>query len=380
MQIKEKVLILFSNYGEGHQQAARAIADAAQLYPEGVETCLIDVMEWAYPFFNSISRSIFIQGVKSFPTLYGRLYEKSRDEHSFFLNQILHLGMMRIRKLIEKIEPSVVVSTFPIASGIMSMLKINRFTDIPTVTVITDYSTHSYWVHPHTDLYVVGSEGVRKQLHAYAIPDSLIKVTGIPVRSKFCHTYDTSQLAAKYKLDPNKPVVLVMGGGYGIIDDGLLKALEAVKQKFQLIIVCGHNRRLRKHLEKQVNNFHHPTVVTGYIDFVHELMALADVMITKPGGITISEGIALQLPMLLYKPLPGQEQENAKFLTQSQVAMQASSMSEVSSALSSLLTSPMMRERLKANAKKLHNTTASSRTLDAILAICKKKSLSLSNT
>jgi processive 1,2-diacylglycerol beta-glucosyltransferase len=377
MQTREKVLILFSNYGEGHQQAARAIADAAE--PEGVETCLIDVMEWAYPFFNSITRSIFIQGVKSFPTLYGRLYEKSRDEHSFFLNQILHLGMIRIRKLIDKIQPAVVVSTFPIAAGIMSMLKTNGFTDIPTVTVITDYSSHSYWVHPNTDLYVVGSEGVRQELHSFAIPDSIIKVTGIPVRSKFCLAYDTSQLYAKYKLDTKKPIVLVMGGGYGIIDDGLLKALEAVKQEFQLIIVCGHNKRLQKQLEKQASRFHHPTVVTGYIDFVHELMALADVMITKSGGITISEGIALQIPMLLYKPLPGQEQENAKFLTESQVAMQASSISEVCSALSSLLTSPMQRERLKANAKKLHNTSASSRTLDAILSICKNKSLSLSN-
>lgn len=337
---KDKILILSGTYGEGHQQAAIAIHEAAKLRYPDMEVEVLDFMEMAHPFIHPVSRYLFMYGIKKFPLLHGYLYQKTRHNNSsFMLHTFTFFSIRRLLNLLKDIQPSIVVSTFPFAAAAMSILRTYSLTDISTVTIITDHTNHSYWIHPFTDQYIVGSEQVYKALTQSGVLDSQIAMTGIPIKPEFSVTYSRQFLKSKHGLDPDLKTVLVMGGGWGIMGDGVasLEVLEKLPFQIQLIYVCGRNQKLKKQLAARLQSSKHRVLITGYINYVHELMAISDLMITKPGGLTTSEAIAMQLPMLLYRPLPGQEQDNAEFLLQSGVAIQAETNTDLTHKLSYLL-------------------------------------------
>ncbi|BAU27082.1 processive 1,2-diacylglycerol beta-glucosyltransferase [Aneurinibacillus soli] len=368
---KEKVCILSGNYGDGHLQAAHAIQESARLHIPEVETLLVDFMECVHPYFHSIGRSIFIEGVKNFPSIYGYIYRKTRpvNRFSLFMKPFNHLGIWRMIRLLQETQPSIVVSTFPLAACMISKVKELGLTSADAVTVITDHTDHSSWIHPYTDRYIVGSEFVRTSLNQLEVEDEKIRVTGIPVRPEFCKTYNRNALRDKFNLDRERPTVLIMGGGFGIIGEGLSKLLssELVSQSLQIIVVCGHNEKLRQELERYQTVSKHVLLVTGYVNYIHELMALSDFMITKPGGVTTAEAIAMELPMLLYKPLPGQEQDNAQFLINSGVALYAEQEADLHRYLTQMLESPEVLAKIKGNFRHLHSKWAASRALDVII-------------
>lgn len=368
---REKVLILSSDYGEGHQQAANAISSTMHMHLSDVETLVVDFMEWTHPYLHSMSRSVFIKGVKKFPQIYGYLYRKTQvtktaSGFSQMFNSIQRIGNGRLLDLLDAVQPSVVVSTFPLAAGAMSQLKQEGLTNVPTVTVITDHTIHSSWVHPFTDHYIVGSDQVRMGLNLLGLPDEQISVTGIPIRPEFCQQYHRYYLRCKHELDQELPTLLVMGGGFGIIGDDLAETLNQMPQQMQVIIVCGRNEKLRQQLSKEFKHSRHKVRITGFVDYVHELMALSDLMITKPGGLTTSEAIALELPMLLYKPLPGQEQDNARYLLNAGVAMLAEDGHDLTGKLLWAIEHPDLLSDMKDHAKRLNQKQA---TLDALQVI-----------
>ncbi|WP_027414810.1 MGDG synthase family glycosyltransferase [Aneurinibacillus terranovensis] len=369
--MKEKILILSGSYGNGHKQAARALCEAVPLRFSNVDTVMIDFMELIHPYLHRASRHLFIQGVKRFPALYGYLYHKTRYINSFSRLQKTFniLGVRRLINLLQRTQPTVVVSTFPIAAGAMSMLKSYGLTDVPTVTVITDQTDHGYWIHPHTNQYVVGSDFVGESLKQLGIPEYKITATGIPIRPKFCQTFAKESLKAKHGVAPNLSTVLVMGGGCGIIGGGVqsLLALNNLPQKVNLIIVCGENNKLKQQLAAGLKDSKHQIHLTGYIDYVEELMAIADIIITKPGGITTAEAIAMELPMLLYKPLPGQEEDNARFLLQTHAAIQADDDNDLTEKLAAVLTNSALLGNMKETARRLHQKQAAFDALDVIL-------------
>jgi len=262
----------------------------------------------------------------------------------------------------------VVVSTFPFAAGILSKLKEYGLTNVPLVTVITDHSTHSYWIHPFTDHYIVGSNGVRQELIQQGISGEQITCTGIPIRTKFLQPLKREALIQKHGLHPDLPTILIMGGGEGLIGEELLNTdtLDALPFKAQFMILCGHNEKLRNQLEDRLYSSKHHILLFGYIEHVQELMAISDLIVTKPGGVTTSEAIAMELPMILYKPLPGQEQENALFLTKSGVAVKVNDTSELMTSISNVLDNSAVVLRMRKNAKSLNRKEAAFDAVDII--------------
>jgi processive 1,2-diacylglycerol beta-glucosyltransferase len=371
---KDKVLFLFGSYGDGHKQVAFALHEAIELGLPYVESIVLDVTKWIHPYLHPINQFFYRQGLVKFPSAYGYLFQKTRKVGtiSVLLKNVLSHGTSRILTLLQEVQPSVVVSTFPMAAGIISKLKSDGLTNIPAVTVITDHTDHSYWIHPYTDQYIVGSHDTRHSLVQLGISNSQISVTGIPIRSDFCKSYDRQRLAIKHGLDPAKPTVLVMGGGYGMIGDGLttLLSLNAITKPIQLIVVCGQNEHLKNLLQKKLRDSRHSTLLTGYINYVHELMAVSDIMVTKPGGVTTYEAMAMELPMLLYKPIPGQEQDNARFLVNAGVAMLAENPLDLAGKLSDTLFNPCVLSEMKNNIKRLHPKGS---TWDALSAVIQTK-------
>ncbi|NHN35015.1 MGDG synthase family glycosyltransferase [Paenibacillus agricola] len=356
----EKVLILYSNYGDGHQQAARAIHDSLSKNHPSANIFLMDFMQLVHPYTHPIIRYLFVQGIKNFPDVYGFVYNKTRtlNNLSLLLKKFNRMGMRRLLKLIQTLNPSVVVSTFPLAAGAMSILKSNGLTNVPTTTVITDHTDHSYWVYPFTNRYIVGSETVKQGLLKYDIPHNRITITGIPIRSEFMEGYDRIALIKKHGLDPQLPTLLLMGGGCGIIRDSatLAKAFEALPVTIQWIVICGHNQKLKQHLEEICSLSKHSVHIKGFVEYVHELMAVSDVMVSKPGGLTISEALAMELPMIVFNPLPGQEEDNTQFLMQSGAAFQVETAQDLVRVITETMQEPemlkSMRERIRQVQKK----------------------------
>ncbi|MFS0907543.1 glycosyltransferase [Priestia aryabhattai] len=338
---KARVLILTGSYGEGHYQVARAIEEAIKWKNLDLEPMIIDITSRKYPFINNISRRIFIEGITKFPSFYNYLYTKTREPNHFssFIKVIGRAGVWSILELINDLQPSIVISTFPFAAGIMSYLKEQKLTRVPTLTIITDYTVHSIWIYPYTDQYIVGSNVVRHGLIQCGVKGELIKVTGIPIHPKFSNDYKKEELKLKYGLKHNLPTVLIMGGGCGLIGEHnkILNSLEECPFNLQVIIICGRNKKIKKSLENSLVYSKHHVIVMGFVDCIDELMAICDGMITKAGGITISEGLALNIPILLYKPLGGQEQDNTKFLVDSNIGTLVEDVHDLSNKIIALL-------------------------------------------
>lgn len=369
---KQRILILSGDLGDGHKQAARALLEAAELCEPNVPTKIVDFLEWTHPHLHSFSRYCYIRWLRTFPGLYGYLFQKTRDDNSFshLFKKIRLFGLSRMLKLLQEENPTVVVCTFPSAAAAMSILKQNGLTDVPTVTVITDHTDHSYWVHPGTDRYLVGSDRVKLALSRYAIPEHQITVTGIPVRPRFCQPLDKKRLCERHGLDPSLPTVMVMGGGLGMIGRSFIQLLlsDDLPHRMQFVIVCGHNEKLRLRLMEDLWATKHSVHITGYVDYVHELMAVSDLLITKPGGLTTAEALSLELPMLLFKPLPGQEQDNATYLTESGLALSANNEARLMEMLVDMFENPVILHKIKYRAKQKQTKMAATDALHAILS------------
>ncbi|RKP56154.1 glycosyltransferase [Cohnella endophytica] len=356
---REKILILTGTLGDGHNQAAKAILEATGFYRPEVEVKIVDFLQWTHPYLHSVGRFCYMQWVKGLPSVYGYLYRKTRDENTLsnLFKRIRSFSADRMSKLLDEVEPTVVVSTFPGAASAMSYLKAQHLTDVPTVTVITDYTDHSYWIHPFTDRYMVGAEHVKQALVKHGVPIRNIEVTGIPIKLSFTRAYNRVALFEKHGLDPSMPVILVMGGGDGLIGKQLSSLLRSEQSpcSLQFIFVCGRNEKLKKSLEEELGSrktkSRHRVVITGFVDYVHELMALSDVIVTKPGGVTVSEALALELPMILYKPIPGQEQENSAYLIRIGAALEAGNVADLKERLLNMMENRASLADLKNNAR-----------------------------
>ncbi|SDD77794.1 processive 1,2-diacylglycerol beta-glucosyltransferase [Paenibacillus sp. UNCCL117] len=325
-----RALILTGDLGDGHRQAARALAEArgAVGRPQ-VETEVVDYMQEVYTLLHPVIKYGFLHGVEKLPFLYGYFYRRSREsmELSAAARSFLRLGQSRLEELLKAKQPDLVICTFPLAAAAVSLLKEKGRCSAALVTVITDYADHALWVQPHTDLFLVGSEKVARALEKRGIAESRISVTGIPVRTSFFGGGDRASYRSELGLDPKRQVVLVMGGGWGLMTEETRSLIRSplVRERLQLVFLCGSNEKARRLLEKELASMPTPHVrILGFTEEVHRWMGSADLLLTKPGGLTTSEAIASGLPMLLYKPIPGQEEENAKALVEAGVAIRAS--------------------------------------------------------
>lgn len=368
---RERILILSGSLGEGHMQAARAIVEASSLYKPNVTVKVVDLMAWIHPRMHVIERYCFMQWVKHFPALYGYLYQKTRADNplTYLLKQFRTSSLQRLCKLIQDVNPSVLVSTFPPASAAISMLKEKGLTELRSVTVITDHSDHSYWIHPYTDLYLVGSEEVHSALIRKGVSDKKIAITGIPVRPFHTQVSNKQRLREKFGIDPSSFVVLVMGGGWGMIDNTFIEQLQSKEllPHVQFIIICGRNVKMMHRMHEALHGKDN-VQLKGFVEGIHEWMAVSDLLITKPGGLTTSEALAQQLPMLLFEPQLGQERDNAKYLIRKGVAMPCE-VEMLQSELNEMVQHPELLQQMREKAGECRQQDSASRAVTQILKV-----------
>jgi len=318
----KKILILSVTVGTGHIRAAEALKKAtACLYPE-IEVTILDTFRYASPLVEKVVLGTYMEILKMSPVVYGYLYRQAErgrplsGRGKLEFNRILNmLAAPRLVKYIKDFQPDIIICTHPFPVGIMSYMKKKGIFRGPVVAVVTDFTIHSFWVFPEVDLYLVGAEQLQPQCEAFGIDPEKVRVTGIPIDPAFNERYDKKKLRVSIGLDPGLPAVLIMGGGLGMGNiETVVKALGDSSVKCQLMAVTGTNISLKERLLKIAPALTCQLNVYGYVNNIHQLMAAADLMVGKAGGLSCAEAMAAGLPVFIVDPLPGQEERNSEFI------------------------------------------------------------------
>ncbi|HWQ41391.1 MAG TPA: glycosyltransferase, partial [Desulfosporosinus sp.] len=313
-----KVLIFSASFGAGHVRAAEAIIEVLRSKELRAEITHMDFGAFLNKTFNSVIKSTYIKLIKHTPKLWGEFYYRTSKiaPDSLFQRFLNGLGRREFEELLYKLQPKLVICTYPTVAGVLAQLRLKGILNVPLVTIVTDYAVHSQWIHPGVDLYIVGCERVYNGLVARGIHPSSIRITGIPVSPKFEQKVDRQKILKKFNLRPNLLTVLVMGGAYGVLGGAkwICKILTETELPVQTLIVCGQDEKLYKSLDPLIEAGKNQLVRFGFVNNVEELMSVADMIITKAGGLTVSEALTKLVPLVIFRPIPGQEEENTIYL------------------------------------------------------------------
>ncbi|OLN31919.1 MGDG synthase family glycosyltransferase [Desulfosporosinus metallidurans] len=350
------VLIFSATFGAGHVRAADAIIEALRAKDPDVKITHLDFGAFLSKTFNSVIKNTYIELIKHTPKLWGKFYYRTSKipPDSVFQRFLNGLGRREFVKLIQALQPDLVICTYPTVAGVLAQQRLKGVLNVPLVTVVTDYAVHSQWIHPGVDLYIVGCEGVSKGLVARGIDSRSIRITGIPVSPKFDLEYDRTELLRQLNLDLDRPTVLVMGGAYGVLGGAraVCKILADATYPVQSIIVCGQDEKLYKSLDSIIEEGQNPVARFGFVRNVEELMSVSDIIITKSGGLTVSEALTKRVPMVIFRPIPGQEEENAIYLDGIGAGRVAKDEDGLEKVIFDLLKNPRDLERMRRAAAK----------------------------
>ncbi len=297
------ILILTGKFGMGHYAAANALARNIENNIPGAKITTVDLFEYAMPEYAPLvykSFELLVSKISGVYNMFYKLGEKGGPDPALFLPE--HF-LPKIQALLCQYQPHVIVSTLPISSQVISMYKKSTGSTVPLVTCITDISTHPEWINPGTNYYLVASNTVRNTLISTGIEPQQILVYGIPVRPSFLNRCSYCCSTARH--------LLIMGGGLGLLpkESSFYERLNSLPG-IKTTIITGNNQRLYEKLYGLYENIE----VVGYVDCVAEYMHKADLILSKPGGITLFEAIYSRLPFLCFPPFLQQEIHNSQFI------------------------------------------------------------------
>ncbi|NUU63525.1 MGDG synthase family glycosyltransferase [Paenibacillus agri] len=314
---KKRVLLFSEGFGTGHTGAAYALAEGIKLLNPDVQCRVIELGRFLNPTVAPWILSAYRRTVSSQPKLVGMMY---KTQYNKSLNRLTKLALHRIfythaAQVIEQLKPDLIICTHPIPAAVISRLK-RQGLNVPLYTLITDYDAHGSWVNDEVDRYLVSTARVKAILTGRGIPAEYVTVTGIPVHPKFWERSNKTQLRKELGL-ADIPTVLIMGGGWGLMfGKDVMTSLTSRMNEIQLIFCMGSNDKLVSKMQSNPLLSHPNVKIIGYSKEINKLMDASDLLITKPGGMTCTEGQAKGIPMLFYKAIPGQEEKNCQYFVE----------------------------------------------------------------
>ena len=363
-----RVMILTASYGSGHNEAARSLA--AGFAARGAAVTVVDhFRELVHPLFERASRRLYMALLRRAPVVWGAAYAlgdwmPSDSPLTFGMTRV---GVTRLAARLDALEPDAVVSVHATPAAALSALAAEGRRLPPHTTVVTDFVAHSQWIARGIERYCVAADEVGHEFVARGIPRERVVVTGVPLRPEFAAPVDPAAARRALRVGPDVPVVLVMAGSHGIVGrlPDVVRTLGRLPGPVQGLVVAGRDATLAERLRRLAAGSR--TRVLGYADDVRSLMAAADVLVTKAGGMTLAEAMAAELPMVLYGSLPGQEQRNERFASRAGVALAARSPRELARMLERALTEPSLLEHLRVGIRRARRPDATQRIVDAVL-------------
>ncbi len=339
----KRMLILSEAFGAGHTKAAQAIKEGIQQLDGDWEAEVLELGVWLRPKFSHLISGIYLKTLRYSPKLWGMVYRRVQNKSvkprfEFILHRFIYAEILQ---LLQEYQPDEIIATHPFPSAVISRLK-RMGLDVTLHTVLTDYGAHGSWVSSGVDYYYLPSKEAKYQLIKLGVPEERIFVTGIPTHPKFWSKND--KLAIRNKLGlKDLPTLLYMGGGMGIgFSPDMLQTLFQFHDEAQLLIVTGRNYQLYKTLKESEDDQHENVHLYGFVDNIDELMDAADLIITKPGGVTSAEALAKGIPMMILNPIPGQEEDNSLFIQQNQLGISVSQIDELKLFLEQFVEDPSL--------------------------------------
>ena len=362
----KQLLILSVSAGAGHVRAADAVAKAAEAAHPPLRATHIDLLSLVPKDFKKLYGEQYIKLVEKLPQLWSYLYAKTDKPSGDSLIGKLKRAAEKLntRKLnaeIERLAPDAILCTHFLPAELLSRQKAKgKGKKLPPLWVqVTDFDVHALWIHPHVDRYCVANEEVAFRLADRGVPREKITVTGIPVMPQFSAPLDRTTCARELGIAPDKFTVLMMAGGAGVGSlDELAEKLLRVPAATQLVALAGRNADLLKRLQALAKKHPGRVFPLGFTTTVERVMSAADLVVTKPGGLSVSECLAKKRPMLLVSPIPGQEERNADYLLESGAAIKAVDGATLMFKVGELLANPARLESMSAAAARIGRPNA----------------------
>ena len=360
MATGRRVLLMYITTSSGHHRASCAIEEALRRVDPSAHVESVDTFQYTSRFVRwAISRS-YLSLIRHQPDVWEYLYDNptvhQRVQH---LRALLHrYHALKLQELLDRIRPDVIACTQAYPCGVVADFKKRHRVGIPLVGVLTDYAPHLYWFHDTVNAYVVPSESVGQRFVTRGVDPAKVKVLGIPIALRFLDTPDREATARECGLDPAAPIILIMGGGGGFgRPKDIVRNLDLLPPGAQFVVLAGTNRRLLAWLKSQ--RFRHHVLSLQHTPDVSKLMHIATLLVSKPGGLTTSEALAKQVPLVIVNPIPGQEAYNARYLLSQGAAVQAGAPEMVRQTVRDLLENPERLEALRRrNAELAHPRAA----------------------
>lgn len=368
-----KLLVLSVSAGAGHVRAAQALEAAALAASPPLAATHIDLLTLVPKQFRTLYGEQYIKLVEKLPQLWSFLYSKSdRPTRDSLVGKLKRAAeKINTRKLgaeIERLAPDAILCTHFLPAELLSRQRSKGRKLPPLWVLVTDFDVHALWVHPHIDRYCVASDEVAFRLADRGVPRERISVTGIPVMPQFAAPLERAFCAAELGISPNKFTVLMMAGGAGVGSlDELAARLLRLPQDLQLVVLAGRNAELLQRLQALARTAPGRLFPLGFTTTVERVMSAADLVVTKPGGLSVSECLAKRRPMLLVSPIPGQEERNADYLLEAGAALKAVDAATLEFKLARLLAEPA---RLTAMSEAAHRISKPDAAQAVIALLC----------
>ena len=360
----KKILIFYASYGGGHLSAANSIKDYLSSNYEKIDVELIDCMKYINKPIEKITTTAYNEMAKKAPWAWGKIYSDSQKGPLAHIttrsNQVFAIKLLR---LLREKKPDLIISTHPFGSQMCSYLKRKGKITSKIATILTDFAPHDQWLvgSDYTDYFFVAHNKMKEYLISKNIPENKIFATGIPISNKFLETFNTSKILSSLGLKENlKTVLFFAGGKFGLGKSRTLEIFNTLVNDFnniQVIAISGKNKKMYEEFNQivKIANKTNFIKVFEFVNNVPELMAVSDVVITKPGGLTTTESLVSGLPMIIINPIPGQEEENAQFLEHSNVGIWLKKQMNITETISNFLSDNKKLKQMKENTKKISN-------------------------
>ena len=361
------ILILSASTGGGHIKAAEALKNFLDSKTNNTVK-LIDTLEYISPLLNKTITESYLYMAKSIPKMFGAIYNSSNKENKFsdmivFLNNIFSKKLL---SLIYEFAPDVIIATHMFPSTMVSNLKEKKKINVPLICIMTDYAPHRTWISKNVNAYIVANNDMTKEMLNMNVPSEKIYPFGIPTNPLFHKKQNRNKILEDIGLKSELKTILIMAGSFGVTNIlEIYNKITSIDTDFQIIVITGRNKKLYNAFKKRIfknspsnnkkfkihikkfdilkNEFKihskrlgrlikkikkenceygkKETRLIYFTDKVYNYMHAADLIITKPGGLTVSEALASNLPMAVFDAIPGQEEENAEFLVKNNMAV-----------------------------------------------------------
>jgi processive 1,2-diacylglycerol beta-glucosyltransferase len=339
----KRIFILTLSVGTGHVRAAEVLQRALYDCIDPAEIRLLDAVKVARSWFLILYVHSYWWLLRRAPGLWRWLFERRQRKHhrATAPNWVFRRGCREVLEQLKAYAPHLVVANEIGAVEIAALGKREGWFHAPILAVQTDFQAEPPWVQAEVDAYCVASEEARSQLVSWGTSPNRILVCGIPVDPVFSAPVDKTELLRALGLDGQRPIVLVMGGGMGPAPlDAIVESLALCGFPLQVLVVAGRDGVRRQALEQLRRKLTLDLRVFGWTETIPQLMAVADLLITKPGGLTTAEALAAGLPMIVTHPIPGPEERHVRYLAQQGVAVQAKTLKEIPQLVTRMLSKP----------------------------------------